>query len=78
MFQQVELLGARTPLGAPSPTTRSKDATRDSWHRYSRDLRSLSVARFLRPFSVLEGAEEFGKYLLVRHGEKVLLYNVLG
>ena len=28
------LLGARTLLGAPGLTTRSKDATRGSWHRY--------------------------------------------
>ena len=29
-----KLLGARTLLGAPGLTTRSKDATRGSWHRY--------------------------------------------
>ena len=28
------LLGARTLLGAPGIATRSKDATRGSWHRY--------------------------------------------
>ena len=27
-------LGARTLLGAPGIATRSKDATRGSWHRY--------------------------------------------
>ena len=28
------LLGTRTLLGAPGLTTRSKDATRGSWHRF--------------------------------------------
>ena len=58
------LLGARTLLGGPGIATRSKDATRCSWHRYSHKLRSLS-ARILRPYTVLVGAEEFGKNIYV-------------
>ena len=33
-FESTRLLGARTLLGAPGIATRSKDATRGSWHRY--------------------------------------------
>ena len=44
--------------------SRSKDATRGSWPYYSHKLRSLS-ARILRPYTVLVGAEEFGKNIYV-------------
>ena len=34
IISNIESLGARTLLGAPGLTTRSKDATRCSWHRF--------------------------------------------
>ena len=34
VLQMEALLGARTLLGAPGIATRSKDATRGSWHHY--------------------------------------------
>ena len=41
------LLGAKTLLGAPGLTTRSKHATRGSWHRYWGLLASLLGAKTL-------------------------------